>query len=215
MLNVPVYDATGSKIGDEPIDEALLGGEVNAALLKQAVVQYQANRRQGTVRTKSRADVEGSTRKLYRQKGTGRARMGNARTSQRRGGGMAFAKRPRDYRQAMPVKMRRLARNHAVLAKLRAADVLIIEGLKIETPKTAPLAKLLSAVQADRGCVVATAGIDQNVYKSGRNIPKTEITDVAALNAYQVLVRRKLIFTREAFERFKAIAGGAAAGGER
>ncbi len=215
MLNVPVYNTAGSKIGDESIDEALLGGEVNVALLKQAVVQYQANRRQGTVRTKSRGEVKASSRKLYRQKGTGRARVGNSRAPQRRGGGMAFAKRPRDYRQDMPVKMRRLARNHAVLAKIQAADALIIDGLKIDTPKTAPFAKMLLAVQAGRGCVLATSGIDQNVYKSGRNIPKTEITDVAALNAYQVLVRRKLIFTREAFERFKAIAGGAAAGGER
>ncbi len=203
MLNVPVYNATGEKVGDEPLDEALLGGTVKPALLKQAVVMYHANRRQGTVQTKRRGDVEGSTRKIYRQKGTGRARMGTVHTPIRKGGGMAFAKRPREFRQSMPTKMRRLARNQAVLAKIQSADVAIIDGLKIETPKTAPLARLLAALHADRGCVLATQGLDVNVYKSGRNIPRTEITDVAALNAFLVLSRRKLLFTRDAFNRFR------------
>jgi large subunit ribosomal protein L4 len=209
MLNVPVYNLTGQKVGDEELDEALLGGgELNTALLKQAAVMYHANLRQGTARNKSRADVEGSTKKLYRQKGTGRARMGNARTPQRRGGGRAFAKRPRDFRQAMPVKMRRLARNQAVLAKIRSADALIVDGLHVTAPKTAPFARMLNALQADRGCVFATNGIDQLVYKSGRNIPRTEITDVVALNAFQILSRRKLIFTRDAFTKFKELVGG-------
>lgn len=214
MLSVPVYNTTGQKIGDEAIDENLLGGKVNAALLKQAVVRYQANRRQGTVQTKSRADVEGSTRKLYRQKGTGRARMGNVRTCVRRGGGMAFAKRPRDFRQDMPTKMRRLARNQAVLSKIRSDQALIIDGLKVETPKTAPLARLLAAVEADRGCVLATAGVDYAIYKSGRNIPRTAVMDVAGLNAYDILAHRKLIFTREAFTRFRELVGAAAAATE-
>ena len=205
MLNVPVYSPQGQKLGDETIDEALLGGPVNPALLKQAVVMYQANRRQGSVQTKSRADVEGSSRKIYRQKGTGRARMGNVRTPLRRGGGMAFAKRPRDFGQAMPAKMRRLARNQAVLAKIQSSDAAIVDGLAIETPKTAPFAKMLAALEADRGCVFATREQDMAVYKSGRNIPRTEITDVTALNAYQILSRRKLIFTRDAFERFREI----------
>ncbi|MEW6249397.1 MAG: 50S ribosomal protein L4 [Planctomycetota bacterium] len=213
MISLPVYNATGQKIGDEQLDEALLGGEVNAALLKQAVVMYHANERQGTVRTKSRGEVAGSSRKLYRQKGTGRARAGNVRTPVRKGGGHAFAKRPRDFRQDMPAKMRRLARNQAVLAKIQAQDALIVDGLTLTAPQTAPFARLLGAVDAGRGCVVATNGLDVNVYKSGRNIPRTEITDVAALNAHLILSRRKLIFTREAFETFKQLAGpgGAAA----
>lgn len=215
MLSVPVYNMSGEQVGTEPIDPALLGGEVNARLLKQAVVMYQANRRQGTVKTKTRAEVEGSSRKLYRQKGTGRARAGNLRTPVRRGGGMAHAKEPRDFRQGMPVKMRRLARNQAVLAKINSADALIIDGLRIETPKTAPFARMLSAVKAGRGCVFATAGVEPAVYKSGRNIPRAEITDVASLNAYQILARQKLIFTREAFAKFKEMVGAPGAAGER
>jgi len=211
MLSVPIYNTAGEKVGQEQIDEALLGGRVNASLLKQAIVRYQANQRQGTVQTKGRGDVEGSTRKLYRQKGTGRARMGTVRTCVRRGGGMAFAKRPRDFRQAMPTKMRRLARNQAVLAKIMSAEALILDGLKIERPKTAPLARTLAALDATRGCVIATNGVDQNVYRSGRNIPRTEITNVADLNAYQILSHRKLIFLRDAFDQFRRMIGAAAA----
>lgn len=211
MVNVPVYNATGEKVGEEALDEALLGGEPNPLLLKQAVVMYHANQRQGNAKTKTRAEVQGAARKLYRQKGTGRARMGNARTPVRRGGGMAFAKRPREFRQRMPVKMRRTARNQAVLAKIRSEDALIVDGLKIDAPKTAPFARLLAALQAQRGCVFATRGIDQNVYRSGRNIPRTEIVDVATLNAFQILSRRKLVFTREAFERFKELVSGGSA----
>jgi large subunit ribosomal protein L4 len=127
---------------------------------------------------------------------------------------MAFAKRPREYRQAMPKKMRRLARNQAVLAKIQSDDALIIDGLTIETPKTAPFAKMLAAVGADRGCVFATQGLDLGVYKSGRNIPRTEITDVAALNARQILSRRKLVFTRDAFDQFRKLVGTPGGEGE-
>lgn len=206
MLSVPVYNVTGQKIGDESIDPALLGGDVNTRLLKQAVVMYHANRRQGTVKTKSRADVEGSSRKLYRQKGTGRARAGNLRTPVRKGGGHTFAKSPRDFSKAMPKKMRRLARNQAVLSKIQSADALIIDGVHFGAPKTKPFAQMLAAVHADGGCVFATKGVDPNAYKSGRNIPRTEVMNVADLNAWDVLRRKKLIFTRDAFAQFKATA---------
>ena len=207
MLSVPVYNEGGEQIGSEQIDEGLLGGRLNSSLLKQAVVAYHANRRQGTVVTKSRADVEGSTKKLYRQKGTGRARMGNLRTCVRRGGGMAFAKGGRNFKQDLPRKMRRLARNQAVLAKIESEQALIVDGLKFETPKTARFAAMLAKVDATRGCVFATAGIDALLFKSGRNIPRAEIRDVAELNAFDILSRRKLIFTPEAFVAFREAAG--------
>lgn len=203
MVNVPIYDEAGKQTGSEQIDEKLLGGQVNLSLLKQAVVMYRANRRQGTVQNLSRGMVEGSTRKLYKQKGTGHARAGSARTPQRRGGGRAFAKVPRDYRQDMPKQMRRLARNHAVLAKLQSNDAMIVDGLKFDAPKTKRFATMLTAAGVSKGCVFATDGIDLGVYKSGRNIPKTRIMPVAELNAYEVLSHRKLIFTRAAFEAFR------------
>lgn len=170
MLSIPVYNDAGEQVGQVQIDEALLGGRVNAALLKQAVVMYHANRRQGTVAQRSRGETEGSTRKLYRQKGTGRARMGTIRTPIRRGGGRAFPRKPRDFRLGMPKKMRRLARNQAVLAKIQSENALIVEGLAYEEPKTRRLAALLAAVHADRGCLLATDGVDHNLLRSGRNL---------------------------------------------
>src|SRR5689334_8458952 len=119
MIEVPIYNSTGQQIDKLNVDEAKLGGEVNRPLLKQALVMYHANQRQGTVRTLARGEVEGSTRKIYRQKGTGNARQGTIRQPVRVGGGHAKQKRPKDWRQAMPKKARRLARNHAILSKIQ------------------------------------------------------------------------------------------------
>jgi large subunit ribosomal protein L4 len=205
MLSIPIVDEAGKQVGTEELDEAVLGGAVNPQLVKQAVVAHLANQRQGHAHQKTRAEVHGSTRKLYRQKGTGHARMGNARTPVRRGGGNAFPRRVRDFRQALPKKMRRLARNHALLAKIQDNNVLIIDDLKFESPKTKRLAGLFKAVDVQKGCTVATAGTDDNLYKSGRNIPRTEIMDVAQLNAYAILARPKLLITREAFGRLREV----------
>src|SRR5690606_38031278 len=150
---------------------------------------YQANRRQGTVAQQTRAEVEGSTRKLYRQKGTGRARARNVRTPVRVGGGRAVPRKPRDFSQAVPRKRPRLARNQAVLAKIESHEALIIDGLSFDAPKTARLARMLKAVQADRGCLLATDGLDRALYLSSRNIPRTQIMNVAELNAGDILSR--------------------------
>ena len=214
MLSVPVYNEAGEQIGAEEIDEQLLGGELNPMLLKQAIVMYQANRRQGTVAQKTRAEVVGSTRKLFRQKGTGRARMGNARTPVRRGGGRAFPRKPRDFRLDMPRKMRQQARNQAVLAKIRDEQAVIIDDVKFEEPKTRRLASMLNAIGASKGCVLATNGLDNCLYKSGRNIHRTDIMNVTDLNAYAILLRRRLIFTKSAFETFRQnLAAGSAKAG--
>lgn len=199
MLDVPVYNEKGDQIETVPVDEARLGGRVRPALLKQAVVMYLANRRQGSSATKSRGMVAGSTKKLYRQKGTGNARMGAIRTNIRRGGGVAFAKRPRDFRQGMPKKMRRLARDNAILAKILSGDLLLLDELQYEAPKTKRFAAMLRQLKAEKGCVVALAKPKDNVYKSARNIPKTEVVQVAQLNAYDVLRRNRLLMTKDSF----------------
>jgi large subunit ribosomal protein L4 len=211
MLNVPVYNEAGQQVGTEELDEALLGGRVNVALLKQAIVMFQANQRQGHAVNKSRADVEGSTRKLYRQKGTGRARMGNARTPVRRGGGNAFAKRVREYRQTMPKKMRRLARNQAILAKMTSDAVLILDGVAFDAPKTKRFATMLRAIKSER-CIFAIQGLDPLLYKSARNMTGVVIRDVAELNAYEILSKPKLVFTRAAFATLRQASPAAAAG---
>lgn len=204
MIDVPVYNESGKKVGTASLDETLFGKEPRPELLKQAIVMYQANRRQGTAATKSRSMVEGSTRKLYRQKGTGNARMGTIRQPVRVGGGNAFAKRVRDFGRDMPKKMRRLARDHAILAKAQASEAVIIDGLKLDGPKTKRVAALLKAIEADRGCVITIAEADTNLYLSSRNIPKTDVRLVDEVNAYEILRRRKLVFTKAAFDRMVA-----------
>ncbi len=198
MLDVPVYNERGEQIETVSVDEARLGGRVRPALMKQAAVMHLANRRQGSAATRSRGMVVGSTKKLYRQKGTGNARAGSGRTVIRRGGGVAFAKRPRDFRQAMPKKMRRLARDSAILAKILSGDLLLLDDLQYDEPKTKRFAEMLRVLQADKGCLVALAEPDVNVYKSGRNIPKTDILPVEQLYAYEVLRRRRLLMTKAA-----------------
>ncbi len=200
MIDVPVYSVSGEQTGSMQIDEASLGGRVRVELLKQAVVMWRSNQRQGSARTKSRGMVQGSTRKLFRQKGTGNARMGNVRTAIRRGGGVAFAKREQNWRREMPRKMRQLARNSALLAKLQGGQVAIVDFSPLAEIKTRPFQAMLKAVGAERGCVVALEGTNPVLYKSGRNIPKTEIRQVHELNAYEILRRRKVLFSPAAFQ---------------
>jgi large subunit ribosomal protein L4 len=200
MISVPVYNMIGEQTGSMQVDEALLGSKIRFDLLKQAVVMWQTNQRQGSAHTRNRSRVQGSTRKLFRQKGTGNARMGAVRSPIRRGGGVAFAKLGQNLRRSMPRKMRQLARNSALLAKLQAGNVLVVDPLTITEPKTKPFFQMLRKLGADRGCVLAVQGPDTAVFKSGRNVPKTDIRQVHELNAYELLRRKKVIFTRQALE---------------
>jgi len=204
MLAVPVYNATGAPAGEIEVDPAAFGGRVRPRLIKQAVVAFLQHQRQYSARHKRRCDVRGSTRKLYRQKGTGNARAGAIRTPVRRGGGRTFAKRVPGATVTLPKKMRRLARNSAILAKIEANDVLVLDGFTCETPKTKAFAQMLSAVGVDRGCVFAMHEPSKNAHLSGRNIPKTDVRVVEDLNAYEVLRRNKIVFTKPAFERLLA-----------
>ena len=200
MIEVSVLNMDGNEVGKFPVDEALLGTVVRPALLKQALVRHNANQRQGTVRTKSRAEIEGSTKKLYAQKHTGNARRGNLRTNVMKGGGMAFAKRPRDFRQDMPLKQRRLARANAILAKILSNNLKILDTFTVATPKTKEVAKILKNLNVDRSAIIATNGIDRFLWRSARNISRMSIKPAADLNAYDVLSKRTLIITKEAFE---------------
>jgi large subunit ribosomal protein L4 len=200
MIDVPVLNIEGKEVGKFSVDEALLGSVVRPALLKQAVVRHHANQRQGTVATKDRGEVEGSTKKLYAQKHTGNARRGNIRTSVMKGGGVAFGKKPRDFRQDMPLKQRRLARNNAILSKILSNNLKLLDGFAISAPKTKEVAKVLSALGADRSVLIATNGLDKTLYRSARNIEKAIIKPAAEVNAYDVLSKRTMIITKAAFE---------------
>ena len=204
MIELPIYDSSGKKVDSLRIDEADLGTEVRPALLKQAYVAIHGNQRQGSARTKSRGDVHGSTRKLYKQKGTGNARAGAARTPIRKGGGVAFKKtRTReDFRTELPKKMRRLANRNALLAKLVDGEVKCFAALDFKAPKTAEFAKLLSAVGIDRTCLVATAKENRNAMLSARNLDGVGVCRIDQINAFTLLNHRFLVVDRAALVSF-------------
>ncbi|HPD45694.1 MAG TPA: 50S ribosomal protein L4 [Anaerohalosphaeraceae bacterium] len=199
MIDVAVHDRKGKEIDTLQVDEAIFGMTVRYPLLKQAIVMYHANKRVGTAATKSRGMVAGSTRKLYRQKGTGNARVGNLRTGKRVGGGMTFAKVPRDFSKRMPQKQRRMARDSAILAKLLTNRLLVVDELQFEKPQTKALAEVLNNLKINRSCLVTIRDNDENVYKSARNIPKVAVITVKDLNAGDICNRQNMLFTKEAF----------------
>ncbi|MFC1652815.1 50S ribosomal protein L4 [Planctomycetota bacterium] len=202
MIELAIYSTDGKQLESMSVDEALLGSDVRYALLKQAIVMYHANTRVGTAASKSRGMVAGTTKKLFRQKGTGNARAGSIRTCKRVGGGVAFAKVRRDFGKAMPKKQRRLARDSAVLAKLLNEKIVVVDKLAYDVPKTKDFAQMLNKLGIERSCLVATKEIDTNVYKSARNIPRIAVQSVEALNAGQVCGHEKMLFTKEALESF-------------
>jgi large subunit ribosomal protein L4 len=199
MIDVSIYNRDGKEVDVLKVDESILGGSVRYPLLKQAIVMYHANKRVGTAATKSRGMVEGSTRKIYAQKHTGNARAGTVRTGKRVGGGVTFAKTARDFSKHMPKKQRMLARDSAILAKLLSKDVVVVDELKLEKPRTKDFVSVLDNLKIERGCLVTINGYDGNLYKSARNIPKVAVSPLAELNAGDICSHRKVLFTKDAF----------------
>lgn len=204
MIELPIYNFEGKQVETISIDEALLGSEVRPALLKQAYVITHGNQRQGSARTRSRGRVEGSTRKLYKQKGTGNARVGPVRTNLRKGGGVAFGKtRTReDFRTALTKKMRRLANRNALLAKLVDNEVKCFADLSFSEPKTSAFAGVLKAVGVDRTCLVAVDGDNRNAYLSARNLAGVDVIRIEQLNAFDLLNHRYLVVDKAALQAF-------------
>jgi large subunit ribosomal protein L4 len=202
MIDITVHNQAGEEVGTIQIDEQKLGGEVRPALLKQAYVRFHANRRQGSARTKSRADTAYSTRKLYKQKGTGNARRGPAGTNIMRHGGHGFAKRPHSWRQDMPTKMRRLANRNAVLAKAIDGEIKIVDKLAFDKPSTKNFSNLLESLKIDRTCLVALPSITGHEAVSARNLDHINVTQLDRLNAFDLLNHRYLLVDKEAFEAY-------------
>jgi large subunit ribosomal protein L4 len=199
MIDLAVYNTDGQEVESLKVDEAVFGGSVRYPLLKQAIVMYHANKRVGTAANKGRSMVAGSGRKLFRQKGTGNARIGNIRTGKRVGGGVTFAKSLRDFGKRMPKKQRRLARDSAILAKLLSNNVVVVDGLTFERPKTKDFKGVLNNLKIERSCLVTINSADVNLYKSAKNVPKVAVMPVSELNAGDICNYRKMLFTKEAF----------------
>ena len=204
MSSLPVYDKTGKEVGQYDIEPTDLAPRINKQLLHDVVVMYQANQRQGTFKTKSRGEVAGSTKKMYRQKGTGNARAGSRRSGIRRGGGHIFAKRPRDFSYRLPRKAVQLATRMAVASKIRDNQLVVIDDLSFSSPKTKDMAAILKALKCgQQSLLVTTAVHDENVYKSARNIADVTVSPVSGLNALDVLLPRKMLVTRAALDSLR------------
>lgn len=204
MVTLPVYDRSGVEVGKVDIDPAVIAPKINKQLLHDAIVMYMSNLRQGTKKTKGRGEVSGSTKKMYRQKGTGNARMGSKRAPQRRGGGHAMQLRPRSFYYRLPRKAVQLATRMAIASKLLDGQVVVIDKLEMAAPKTKEMAATLKSLGlAGVTTLVATSDYASNVYMSSRNIPGVQVTRVADLNALSILRPKRMLVTRDALELMK------------
>jgi large subunit ribosomal protein L4 len=204
MLTLNVYNRQGDSVGTVQVDPAEFGGTVNKQLLHDVVLMYLANQRAGTHSTLRRGEVAGSTKKLFRQKGTGNARVGPRRTNKRRGGGTAKGPKPRDYEYHMPKKAVRAATRMAVLSKFQDNEALILDDLTINEVKTKQMAGLLKALKLQGiTCLLGTKDYDKNVYLSARNIPEVKVLPASQFNAYTVLRQKRLLLTRAALDELR------------
>lgn len=209
MPKLAVHDAKGKKVGTYTIEPTDLAPRINKQLLHDAVVMYQANSRQGSHLTKSRGFCAGSTKKMYRQKGTGNARAGSRRSGIRRGGGHIHNVRNRDYSYRLPRKALRLAMQMAVASKIVDDELTVVDKLEFETPKTRDMVGIIERL----GCgndslLIATPGYNANVYKSARNISGVSVSPDSDLNALNVLSAKRLLVTTEVLDALKGKAAG-------
>lgn len=218
-ITVAVVNRAGAEVGTVSIDPAEFGGKISRQLMHDVVLMYLANQRAGTHHTLRRGQVAGSTKKLFRQKGTGNARAGTKRTNKRRGGGTAKGPKPRDYEYHLPKKAVKAATRMAILSKFRDGQAVIIDDLTFGSPKTKEMAGVLKAIKtgkkkmteagereltlADMTVLIGTDKLDTNVYKSARNLQGVKVMPAAEFNCYTVLKQKRLVLTRSALEALR------------
>ncbi|WP_288678253.1 50S ribosomal protein L4 [uncultured Clostridium sp.] len=202
MPKVGLFNKEGQQVGDIQLNEQVFGVEVNKYALHQVVVAQLANKRQGTQSAKTRSEVRGGGIKPWRQKGTGRARQGSIRAPQWIKGGVVFAPKPRDYRMSIPKSMRKVAMTSALTSKV--ADMVVLEDLTFEAPKTKEAVKMLNAFEAKKTLII-TAEVDENVYKSARNIEGVTVMPVNNINVYDLLNCKTLMITKEAVNKIEEV----------
>jgi len=207
MPSVSVFNMEGEQVGTLELSEAVFGVPVNEAVLHEVVVMQMANRRLGTADTKTRGEVRGGGRKPWRQKGTGRARHGSIRSPIWRGGGIVFGPHPRDYRYKVPQKVRRLALKSALSAKVAAHDLIVLDRLTLERPRTKDMIRVLENVRVTGQALVVTAANDPNVYLSVRNIPGVKPMEARNVNVYDLLKHTKLVITADAVASLEGALG--------
>lgn len=202
MPKVGLFNKEGQQVGDIQLNDQVFGVEVNKYALHQVVVAQLANKRQGTQSAKTRSEVRGGGIKPWRQKGTGRARQGSIRAPQWIKGGVVFAPKPRDYRMSIPKSMRKVAMTSALTSKV--ADMVVLEDLTFEAPKTKEAVKMLNAFEAKKTLII-TAEVNENVYKSARNIEGVTVMPVNNINVYDLLNCKTLMITKEAVNKIEEV----------
>lgn len=206
-MQIPVYSLTGEIVKSIEVSDRVFAVPFNEAVVHQAMVQQQANARQGTVSTKTRGEVSGSSRKLYRQKHTGSARAGSRRSPLRRGGGVAFGPKPRSYRQAMPKKMRQLALRCMLSARARDGELKVLEKLEFDEPKTREVTRMLEALGVASSTLIVIGEPEVNVVKSARNLPEVKTLPAELLNVVDILSHRVLLMSESAVRKAERLWG--------
>lgn len=213
-MQVPVYNLAGEAVRQIEISDLVFAVPFNEAVVHQVMVSQRANARQGTASTKTRGSVHGSTRKLYRQKGTGYARAGSKKSPLRRGGGITFGPQPRDYRQAIPKKVRRLALRCVLSAKAGDGELKILEEFDFKEPKTKKMVEALSALGVDSSALIITPEPEENVIKSARNLRSVKTMPVKVLSVLDILSHKKLLMTEAAVRIAEKLWGNGLGKGE-
>ncbi|MBS4535557.1 50S ribosomal protein L4 [Clostridium sp. D2Q-14] len=205
MPKVALYNLSGEQIDDIELKDSIFGVEVNQHVLYEVVKNQLANKRQGTQSVKTRAEVRGGGRKPWRQKGTGRARQGSIRAPHWVGGGVAFAPKPRDYSYTLPKKVRRLAMKSALSSKVLENELIVVDELKMEQPKTKEMGNILKNLNSSKKALIVMDEKDDNVIKSARNIPGVSTTLVNTLNVYDILNYDTFIITKDAAKKVEEV----------
>ncbi|WP_027410236.1 50S ribosomal protein L4 [Anoxybacteroides tepidamans] len=205
MPKVALYNQNGATVGEIELSDSVFGIEPNKHVLFEAVIMQRASLRQGTHKTKNRAEVSGGGRKPWRQKGTGRARQGSIRAPQWRGGGTVFGPVPRSYSYKLPKKVRRLAIKSALSSKVLENNIVVLDNLALEAPKTKEMVKILSSLSVDRKALIVTADVNENVMLSARNIPGVTVVTANGINVLDVLNHDKLVITKAAVEKVEEV----------
>lgn len=205
MAKVKVLNMAGTETGTIDLNDAIFGIEPNQNAVHAVVKNHLANRRQGTQSAKTRGEVRGGGRKPFRQKGTGRHRQGSTTDPSQVGGGVAFAPKPRSYRYALPKKLRRLAMLSALSAKVAENEMIVLDELKFEAPKTKEMVKMLENVKAGKKALIVTAEKDENVVRSAANIPGVRTALVSTMNVYEIINHDNFIVTAEAIKKIEEV----------
>jgi large subunit ribosomal protein L4 len=205
MATIQMLKQDGSPAGEITVSDAIFGIEVNEYAVYEYVKNYLANQRQGTQSAKTRSEVRGGGRKPFRQKGTGRARQGSRVAPNHVGGGIVFAPKPRDYSYSIPKKVKRLAMKSALSSKVQDGEMIVVDSLAFDAPKTKQMVAFLDAVSAERKALIVTADKDENVVRSASNIPGVATTQVGTLNVYDILNYTSFIVTQDAVNKIEEV----------